>query len=358
MRTAAPRTLRLDLDQVVDDYVHNLNVMLRGFKAVEGCDFLETFVPSEDPATSIRDLVELSRDAGVQSLSIALSSRTAGLLDRDRLARDVGEYAVNDTPDGLELVFSQAAVVEQSLGDMHPAYRRALTDVLASVSHEQASPASAPGLVVTAERDGCHLWATIDPGNHVIQRAGFSGTVTAIERGLLEATCRILEGIPVVEASDHAVIRLESVLRDEASPPPVRGAVLPQNAGDAFAGVQRLVRDLVARYRAESGYTEVDNMFDQPVAESWLRSSNDRRLEAARAALAGVAGAADLEIARLEGLRRLVVHFNDDLKDAAAQQSLLVRAENHLQHALRTPLQLVLEVKADKNVIRQLEPRT
>jgi hypothetical protein len=201
------------------------------------------------------------------------------------------------------------------------------------------------------------LWAAVDSGSHFIEQAGFSGSPNAVWLGLLEAACRLLEGVPLVEASDHVVIRLEALLRDETSPPPVRGAILPRNAGESFVAVQRLVRDLVARYRSETGFSDVDNMFDEPVADSWLRSTNERRLEAARAALGLVADAGDLEIARLEGLRRLVVQFGDDLKDPAEQQSLLVKAEHHLRKALHTPLQLVLEVKADKNVIRQLEPR-
>jgi hypothetical protein len=357
MGTTAPRSLWLDLDQIVEDYVHNLNVMLRGFKAVDGCDFLETFVPSEDPATSVRDLFELSRDAGVLNLSIAMSSRTAGLLDRAQLARDVGDFAVNTTVDGIELVFSKAAVTDETLGGIHAAYRRKLAEVLASVAHEKPASPSGSGLVVVAERDGARLWANVDPTTHFIHQSGFSGTDDPVVRGLLEETCRILEGVPVVEASDHAVIRLEAGLRDEASPAPVRGAILPQNAGEPFAGVQRLVRDLVARYRSETGFADVGNVFDQPVADSWLRSSNDRRLEAARAALGAVPGAGNLEIARTDGLRRLVVHFADGFDRLSEQQSLLVRAESHLGKALRTPLQLVLEARADKNVIRHLEPR-
>jgi hypothetical protein len=201
------------------------------------------------------------------------------------------------------------------------------------------------------------LWVVVDPASHFILRAGFSAAEDAVVRGLLEATCRILEGIPVVEASDHAVIRLEASLRDDASPAPVRGAILPKNAGEPFTAVQRLVRDLVAHYRSATGFAEVGNMYDQPVADSWLRSSNERRLEAARAALGAVPGADKLEIARLDGLRRLVVHFAEGFDVLADQQSLLVRAENHLRKSLHTPLQLVLEARADKNVIRQLEPR-
>jgi len=357
MTTAAPRMLRLDLDQVVDDYVHNLNVMLRGFKAVDGCDFLETFVPSEDPATSVRDLVELSRDAGVQTLSIVISAKTAALLDRERLTREVGDFGTNRTAEGLELVFSKAQVADETLADIHPAYRRKLAEVLTAVAHEKPAPASAAGRVVSVAGDGVVLWAAVDSGSHFIEQAGFSGSPNAVWLGLLEAACRLLEGVPLVEASDHVVIRLEALLRDETSPPPVRGAILPRNAGESFVAVQRLVRDLVARYRSETGFSDVDNMFDEPVADSWLRSTNERRLEAARAALGLVADAGDLEIARLEGLRRLVVQFGDDLKDPAEQQGLLVKAEHHLRKALHTPLQLVLEVKADKNVIRQLEPR-
>lgn len=354
---SAPATLRLDLDRLVDDYVHNLNVMLRGFRAVDGCDFLETFVPSEDPAASVRDLVELSRDAGVRTLTITMAARTAAILDRDRLEREVGEFGATRTADGLELVFSDETRGGPELAGIHPAYRQRLAEVLAGAKHEGPPPPAPAGRVVTCTRDAVAMWADVDPQTHIVRLAGFSGAGDAGERGMLEAFCRQMEGVPLVEAADHAAIRVEASLRDEVSPPPVPGTILPRNAGGAFVAVQQLVRDLLARYRSETGYADVANMFDQPVAEGWLRATAPRRLEMARAALATLAGGERLEIERLEGLRRLVVHFGDAVPDPGDQQKLLVDAENHLRASLQTPMQLVLEVKADKNVIRQLEPR-
>lgn len=357
MSTVPRQTLRLDLDQVVADYLRNLNIMLRGFRAVEGCDFLETFVPSEDPATSVRDLVELSRDAGVRQIVIGVSTGTARQLDRERLAGDVGEFTVTTTTDGIELIFSRDVATADLLDGIHPAYRRNLAVILGSITHEKPVPSAGSGDVVVAEREGIRLWLAVDARTRFIEEAGFDGAAEAEVRGLLEGACRILEGIPLVEAADHAVIRLEAMVRDVESPPPVRGAVLPQNAGEPFVTVQRLVRDVVHRYRSDRGLVETENVYDQPVADAWLRSSNDGRLAAARAALADVDGAGDVTIARLDGLRRLVVHCGDGLQDPAAQQAVLVRAERHLRTALRTPLQIVLEAKGDTNVIRHLEPR-
>ena len=354
---SVPATLRLDLDRLVDDYVHNLNVMRRGFRAVDGCDFLETFVPSEDPAASVRDLVELSRDAGVRTLTITMTARTAAVLDRDRLEREVGKFGATRTADGLELVFSEETGGGSELAGVHPAYRQRLAEMLLGVTHEGPPPSAPVGRVVSFSRDAVTVWADVDPQAHLVRQAGFTGTVDPVERGVVEAFCRQMEGVPLVEAADHAAIRVEACLRDEVSPPPVPGAILPRNAGGAFVAAQQLVRDLLARYRSETGYADVANMFDEPVAEGWLRATAPRRLELARAALATLPGGGRLEIARLEGLRRLVVHFGDAVPSAADQQRLLVDAENHLRASLKTPIQLVLEVKADKNVIRQLEPR-
>lgn len=354
---SAPATLRLDLDRLVDDYVHNLNVMLRGFRAVDGCDFLETFVPSEDPAASVRDLVELSRDAGVRTLTITMAAKTAAILDRDRLEREVGEFDATRTAEGLELVFADGIRSGPELAGIHPAYRQRLAEVLAGVTHEGPPPRAPAGRVVTFARDAVTVWADVDPQTHLVRQAGFAGAADDAERGMLEAFCRQMEGTPLVEAADHAAIRVEASLRDEVSPPPVPGTILPGNAGGAFVAAQHLVRGLLARYRSEAGYADVANMFDQPVADGWLRATAPRRLEMARAALATLSGCQGLEIERLEGLRRLVVHFNAAVPDAADQQKLLVDAENHLRASLQTPMQLVLEVKADKNVIRQLEPR-
>src|SRR5262245_31445067 len=71
---AAPR---LDFDRLVQEYMENLNVTLRGFHAARNHEFLASWVPCDEPTASLLDLVELARDARLERLVIVVGAATA-----------------------------------------------------------------------------------------------------------------------------------------------------------------------------------------------------------------------------------------------------------------------------------------
>lgn len=339
----------LDLDRLVRDYWENLNVTLRGFHPAEQFDFLESWVPSDDPTESILDLVELARDAGLQRLSIILEPPTVARLATDRL----GPLQREDCDGKTILEFRLAAEPELAI---HPCYREGLRRILADVRHERPPSSVAGQDPVAATAEGITLTALIQPARRTVTQATFQGAASPVQRGLLESLCIVMEGRPIQEAADHAMIAVEYRLRDRAQPPPVPGLVTPENADPAFALPQQLVRAVLAEYRKRTGGNDTANFFDAPPSQAWIRRTEAERGEALRSQLALPPFAGNLELAGMDGLKRVVVGFTGTLS-SDEKQRLLCELETQLREHVEPSLHVTAQARSDSNLLRQPEKK-
>lgn len=97
----------IDYESLVLSYSDSLTTVLRGFRPA--LSFLETWVPDEDPARSVLNLVEVAQAAGLSRVTLFIGPDTTRKLDLSRLMQIVG---VLGTPvarrerDGLLLTIS------------------------------------------------------------------------------------------------------------------------------------------------------------------------------------------------------------------------------------------------------------
>jgi dTDP-4-amino-4,6-dideoxygalactose transaminase len=348
---AAPAHARLDLDALTQEYIENLNVTLRGFKAAESFDFLQSWVPSDDPTDSLLDLVDLAREGSLGSLTVVLSSQTEGRVDWPRVEA-AGNFSKRELGGRTEVTF---ALGGPAAFTMHRCYHDGLARILKGVGHEQTLEPVAGRELLAALHEGRTLMALIDPGNGKVTRASFQGAASAEERGLLEALCSVMEGRPVQECADHAVICVEGLLRDPAQAPPVAGVVTPRNADWAFALPQRLVRAVLEQYRQRTGYRETRNFYDRPLSPRWAAMSEKDRAEAV-AAMLGAQAAGQVDLVGMDGPRRAVVRFTAEM-EGAARQTLLARLDTAVRRTVEPTLQLVAQVRSDTNILRLPEKK-
>jgi dTDP-4-amino-4,6-dideoxygalactose transaminase len=341
--------MRLELDVLVREYMANLNRMLRGFHGAREFEFLRTWVPCDDPNVSLLELLDLAREARLARVTVVVGAATLARLD---LARVAAEFAFGRRESGpqTELEFDLDGA---SAPAIHPSYQKGLEEALAHVRHGQALGPTDGQELVAAVHEGVTLAALVEPARRLVTRAAFHGARTTGERGVLEALCTVMEGRPLQECSDHALILVERRLREGA--PPVPGLVTPDNADPVFALPQRLVRALLTEYRRRTGCSETTNTFEQPCSQRWAGLTEPQRRSAVQAELE--ARATDqLDLVELEGMKRAVVRFRTDM-DSGAKQNLLASLEAHVRRVVEPTLQLVAQVKLDTNILRQPDKR-
>jgi hypothetical protein len=233
-------------------------------------------------------------------------------------------------------------------------YRTALEAAAGAREFEGILEPEADAILAVASHADMKLMALVVAERHIVAKARYSGTSTEIERRLLARLCPILEGKPIIECSDHAVIELEFSLRDHAQPAPVPGVVMPENCDPMFALPVRLVRDLLSDYRRQASLTTTENSYVRPSSPRWRRLSREQRQAEVAAALEAFPQGSDFHVATVDGDRRVVI----ETAPGVAKQtkgSLLLQLERHLQQTVESVLQVHLQAKADLNTIRRIK---
>jgi len=80
--------VELDYESLVSSYNENLLTVLRSFRV--GHEFLELWVPDDDPHKSILNLAEAAESSGLPGLALTIGPEVRAKLDVDRLSSMVG----------------------------------------------------------------------------------------------------------------------------------------------------------------------------------------------------------------------------------------------------------------------------
>ena len=381
--------MRLDYDKLVADYVESLQAKLRNF-AVEP-EFLGMWVHDEDDHKSLYEMFLAAKGAGRPALTVSLGAATWNRLDEARLSRDLGllgaariekkKAAVEITIDfgehgpssgsppkaGSEAPRRRPADPAPRNGaaadgagpaaprqdGLHPAYRAAIEKAARDIRFEGALAAAPPGQTVASAEDGGAALAVSVDAEGVVRGARHAGAEGPL-RAMLDVLCgAILPNRPLQEARDHAVIRLEALLRDRKLPPPVRGVVTPFNADPSFERPQRMLRALFKAYAEKTGKAAQPNFWDDGPCEAWRALSSAERLARARAAVADGCRELGLDKDGVEAIEMIgetrVVLAHVPAASAPHFAPAMMRLEKILKHALDPRIEIHLESLDDKN---------
>ncbi|MBC7905459.1 MAG: hypothetical protein H7Y60_01770 [Rhodospirillaceae bacterium] len=370
----------LDYDDLVARYNTGLVDNLRSFGF--HTDYLDMWVPDEDVARSLLNLMEAAATVGCPALSLRLGAESLASLDfagfeaaaagrgRVVLTREgqgailsVTELrapaatvvAVNRTEAkrAADTAVAAAAIARPLLQpqDLAPLYSAAIAALAAAVPAPVCPPANA--IKVTAQRDGLVLDAWIEPQTHIIRAVAHHGARSPAARGLAEAMAQAVMGLPVLEAADHGMIRVEFTLRGHIAHRPVAGIVTPEAADPAFALGSALLRDLLAEYRRVTGFAEIHNDFDPGPGPAWMAADEDTRRRMLTDALAADGfPLALIDISAIEYHVRVVLSLSGELGADAARA--LVALERCIKRRVDDRLELFLSELKDSNQTRRL----
>lgn len=382
--------MRLSYDDLVRDYLESLHSKLRNF-SVEP-EFLATWVHDEDDATSLYEIFAAAREAGCRDLTVGVGAKAAARVDRAALEKRLSPLgsirlevlengawdiigALSDKPAPSRAAAvpaakaraaaprpaAAAAVAVKRPAGTHPAYRAALAKLAADIRLEgRTLTAPAGGLVIEASEGSAKLAVAVD-AEGVVSAASHSGAA-GDARSALEGLCALLPGRPFREGHDHAVIRLESKLRDRSVAAPTVGLVTPRNADPIFTAPEKLVRAAYREWAAKTNAHPGWNYWDDLPAAAWLALSPADRLARAKAAVHE--GCRELDV--YEGGVEILEILNDcRLVLAATPETLkatfaplMMRLERRVKALLDPRIELQLESLEDRNRRAQRTDRT
>jgi NifU-like protein involved in Fe-S cluster formation len=348
----------LDYDQLVAAYHVNLDATLRGFQAAEG--MLETWVPDEDPVRSLANLVEAAQLCGNDSVSVRVGNKTLDghSLDllKEKLA-SLGEVAV--ARENESVTFAIAKLQETaSFCSVRPIYQRKLRARFANLRFQRALKAGENQVPQRAVEEQFSLAWVVQPDKHIITDAVFDGPARGPMLAALDCLCEILVGLPVQEARDHAVVRLEFSLRDPRQRHAISGIILPRNADPMFRLPAILVNRLFKDYQTSTGYREAMNFYDPGPRAAWAALSpteREQRLAAVLAAQRPALGiqAEDVHIVECKFPYAMTLRFGDRLS-IPAKRTLALAIERVVREQCDPRLEVFCEEKKDLSRFRRM----
>lgn len=358
----------LDYERLVEDYNASLFATLRHHRSAGA---LEIWVPDDDPARSILNMVEAAEIAGVGDIAVRIGPATLARLDERTLADSAARYgSFSMTREGEGAVISVTQIGGEKAGrdaaasgdgDWFAAvgapYRESVRNAAGRIAHEGEPQIPHGATRHAASLEGVSLVIAVDP-RHVIVAAGHTGASARPDRAALDVLCGILVGLPVQEASDHAALRLERSLRAEGQRP-VPGIVLPENADPAFVRPACLVRDVAAAYAAFSGYAPGRNTYTARPSSEWLSLPRDDKMRRLGEAIDGATESLglrpdDVTVMDIEHHVRVTLAFAEDV-DVAIKPRSVMALERTLRGSLEPALQLFSIELKDANKLRRLK---
>lgn len=365
----------LDYDALVADYNDGLVARLRGFgPAASG---LALWVPDEDPQVGLRNLWDAAATAGMATLSLEVGAATLARLDVDRALRTAARFGVatsRPTRDGLWLevtalrpatllvsvptaepvALRAAAITPARTRELLPEVYRAAVERAATVAmHDIPLLADAGVQLVCGAIEDVTLSLAVDPQSSCIVRASFAGAADRLEVGVLEALCTVIEGLPLLEAADHGVLRLERALREGSAPVP--GIATPRAVAGAFDRPHALLRDALANARGVLDIPALTSSFDPGPGPRWRSLDAAARADAIATTVATFTRAHALPadtfaLVAVEHDVRLVFRA----ESVPGLPSLVMALERSIRADIDPRLEVYLEEIRDRNKLRRL----
>ena len=380
----------VDYDQLVSEYNASLTTVLRGFRT--GPEFLEIWVPDEDDIRGILNIVEAAADAGMEAITVLVEARTLECLDEQRLcqvvepygelsAKLVGERTAFHVALGAGSGARRLAPIPISTRGGRHVVRTARSRAPEAQStenlergdglcvdrkspyvaklHQCTDTAPRSGSLgeapfdcvrVDCQTGGVVLSVWIETRHHRIRCARHDGSQELALTRLLDLLCVVLEGKPIQECSDHAIIRLEYQLRNSMRP--VLGIVTPAAADPIFELPVHLVRGLAADYRDITGSDHQGNYYREAASCQWRTMAAEERAHLVQQAIKSFPSQFKVCLLELDEENRAFLQLEDGGKQEA-QSSYLLGLEAHLQRTVEPNLHLFVRSRIDQNKLRQ-----
>jgi hypothetical protein len=271
---------KFSYESLVKDYETNLETQTRGFSA--GLPWLETWVPDDDVIASINNLIEAAQNGGIDSLALSVKIQTLKLLSEKNLAAHfshLGKIFIRSSE--AEVIIEISDLQKAMLfSDVRDYYKTELRQRHDNLRFSLSAPHNSIGC---ENQNGC-LWLQLGQQEPLVRGAGFLPSPSCAPSlvSAMDMLCEIINGLPLHEVREHAIVKLEYRLRDPEKKPPVQGIILPQNADSIFLKVRELL--IGCLQKTEVYKVREANFFDSGPNKNWIaRSPNDREMECQQA---------------------------------------------------------------------------
>ena len=241
--------------------------------------------------------------------------------------------------------------------NLNPIYHKNVEKVCESIKYEKSIIPKKGMVLITSSDQAGSLEVLVD-SNHIISQASHQGCSSIPQKGVLDEFCRIITGLPLLEAADHGVILLEDQLRDHSFDRPVPGIVLPKNADPIFKLPLLLIREVLSQHRKATKFDSNINFYLHESSTEWTQLSNNDRFDKLNKFLVEFCErfpfqTKDIEFVKISKNGKVIMTMNENI-DRKEKPRYILQLEMAIQEKIEPTLRLYLQEKKDDSTLRRL----
>ena len=202
----------------------------------------------------------------------------------------------------------------------------------------------------SANFEGCELRLNIDTNTHIINSSSTNDCDDSLKSGIMKAFCEIITELPILEANDHGVLRLEHVLRDSVVHT-VKGIIMPENSFKLFTIPLKLIRQIYTQYSKEQNYNPVVNIYNPKEIKEWKKLDISEREKIVYERIDYFCKQHNIKDYKATLIGDVRVEFVAEKNDALAK--LLFDIETNISKELGFSLEVMFTEKQDSNKKRK-----
>ncbi len=349
----------INYEKMVEDYNATLLTKLRSHGSE--LDYLEMWVPDEDPVKCILNMVEAADAYGSQELNICVKNDTLNDKQLTDLVQEIEKIANleldKEKDKSILNIFLQKDDTHELLKNIHPSFHQGIMEIADQLEHYGELKIFDDEEEYVASEGNVTLKISVKNGS--ICKVSFQGDMDMVQKVVLEMFCRIIEEMPVQEAADHGALKTLYKLHNRQQERPVSGIFMVENAGEVFKMPESLIRKINKEYRAKNSITDMSNFWVPHLSKDWLKLSEAGKIDRLQPILDGFIDennleSSDIEIASVTKEIRLTVYFSENILPEN-KSILLLNLELKMRESTGKQLEIYMQEEQDANKLRRIK---
>tara|TARA_Y100001958_G_C21200795_1_gene527481 strand:- start:263 stop:1372 length:1110 start_codon:yes stop_codon:yes gene_type:complete len=204
----------------------------------------------------------------------------------------------------------------------------------------------------------CKLNLSVNPSNHLVVDCNFFilDKKNIILNKFGNLVSQEIFSLPINEAKDHLLIKIESLLRPKKIPKQT-GIILKNSGGEIFVYFQRLINQLYNEYLKITKVKFGTNFFDKKIPEDWLNISEKIKINEIQKSLEIFNKEnfkkTSLKLEKILNSNRLFFSLNNS-QVTKFDNSLFMKLEKFLNNRFDVKFEVYYVNRKDENTLRSL----
>ena len=194
--------------------------------------------------------------------------------------------------------------------------------------------------------------------NNLISDAKYNCDSNDFDKYYLDKFCSLVHNLPIQEAYEHGVMKLEYFSRSTNLEKEIKGILSPIITKNIFYKIQILMRDLWLLYSTKKKIKISKNLFDTAPSKKWINLDKNKKIDTIKKILDNFQKENNIDQLLFDELNddniRLTLNFRDDNMSSNTDKSvILLKFEKYIRNKMERRIEIFYKELKDANKLRE-----